>query len=67
MLNKALLKSKMALYSDTSKSLSEKMGLTESAISNRINGKTHFSAKEMNFLKNLYNISNDEFVEIFFN
>ena len=66
MVNKSLLKSKMALNNDNNKTLSEKMQLTQSNFSSKLNSKNNFTDEEKNFIRLEYNLTDTEFVEIFF-
>lgn len=65
-MNKALLKSYMALHGDVAYKLAKEWGMSKSNISDKMNGKRDFSLKEMRLFKDRYNLSSDEFVAIFF-
>lgn len=58
-------KSKMCLYDDTIKSLAKKLGLATATLSRKINGHADFTQSEMFRIKNIYELSNEEFMEIF--
>lgn len=64
-MDKALLKSKMALNSDNNKTLAKKLKITPSACSYKVNGVNKFTIKEMNFIREEYNLSDSEFIAIF--
>ena len=66
MVNKALLKSKMALNNDNNKTLSVKLQLSPSNFSSKLNSKNKFTDREKNFIRIEYNLTDTEFVEIFF-
>lgn len=65
-MNKALLKSHMALHGDKAYKLAEEWGMSNSNLSDKMNGKRDFSIKEMVRFKDRYNLSAEEFVAIFF-
>ena len=64
-MNKKLLRSKMALNGDNDRKLAEKLKLTRNTFSNKINSKTKFKVKEMLKIKEMYSLTDKEFVEIF--
>lgn len=51
---------------DTQTKLAEDMGLPQSALSARINGKTEFRQNEIYFFMKRWNLSDQETVDIFF-
>ena len=51
---------------DTQSSLSEAMGMPQSALSARINGKIEFRQNEINFIRRRWNLTDEETVDIFF-
>lgn len=51
---------------DTQTRLSDDMGLPQSALSARINGKIQFKQNEINFIRKRWNLSDQETVDIFF-
>ena len=61
-----LLKSKMSLYGDNNKKLAEKLNITPSAFSRKINGSSNFTIEEMKFIRKEYGLSDVEFLDIFF-
>ncbi len=66
MINKALLKSKMALNNDNNKTLSKKLQLSPANFSSKLNNKNKFTDREKNIIRIEYNLTDSEFVEIFF-
>ena len=66
-MRKNLLKSKMSLHGDNNKTLAHKLKITPWAFSRKINGSSNFTIKEMKFIRKEYEVSDIEFVDIFFN
>jgi hypothetical protein len=73
-MNKALLKSIMALHNDTTNDLADFLCLTPQSVSYKINekimpsGKTaEFGQGEIRRIKDRYNLSAEQVEEIFFN
>lgn len=68
MINKNLLKSKMALFGDTNETLADAVGLTPQRMSSKINewNNAEFTQSEMRIIKQRYNLTNDEVDAIFF-
>lgn len=64
--NKNLLKSKMILNNDSNKTLASKLKITEGSMSNKINSKNKFTPEEMNFIREDYNLTDVEFIDMFF-
>lgn len=67
-MNKKLLKSVMVKNGDTYQSLSKYLGITESALSNKINNKVSigFTQPEIYKIKAKYNLTSNELESIFF-
>lgn len=65
-MNKAMLRSKMVLNSDTYQTLADEMKMDKATFSNKINNKANFSKSEMQYIKEKYNLTAKEFVEMFF-
>lgn len=66
-MNKARLKSIMALSGDTNKELAELLGISEQSVSNKINENgTEFKQGEISKIKDKYNLSPVEVDAIFF-
>ena len=65
-MNATLLRVHMVANNDTQTELSRDMGIAQSALSMRINGKTEFRQNEINFIKKRYNLSDKETIDIFF-
>jgi hypothetical protein len=68
MLNKKLLKSKMALYGDNNGTLAEAIGCSPQRFSAKINGTdgAEFVQSEIQIIKERYNLENNEAMDIFF-
>lgn len=64
--NKNLLKSKMALNNDNNKTLAAKLKITEGSMSNKMNSKNKFTPEEMNYIRKNYNLTDIEFISMFF-
>ena len=65
-MNTLLFKSYMVKNNDTQAILAEAMGLPQSALSARINGKIAFRQNEINFIRLRWHLSDQETVDIFF-
>ena len=65
-MNKALLRSIMVLNGDTYQTLSEDMKIEKATFSRKINSKANFSKEEMQFIREKYNLSDSQFIEMFF-
>jgi DNA-binding transcriptional regulator YiaG len=66
-MKKNLLKSYIVRYDGNQENLARAMGISLSTLNAKINeNRQSFSVKEMKFLKDRYNLSNDEFITIFF-
>lgn len=65
-MNKRLMKAAIVRNNDTQISLAEALGLPQSAISNRINGKIDFRLREIDCIRKRYNLTDQETVAIFF-
>ena len=68
MLNKNLLISKMKLYGDTQESLANHIGLSVPRVNAKINGTAgaEFSQSEIVKIKEKYNLSDEDVIQIFF-
>lgn len=66
-INKNLLKSKMALYGDNNETLAEALGISPQRLSAKINGTNNaeFTQSEIQIIKERYNLTDNEVVEIF--
>lgn len=67
MLNKNLLKSKMALKGVLVKELAQKIDMNYNNFSAKFCGKTEFRPSEINAIKNVLALTDSEVVEIFVN
>ena len=65
-MNKPLMKSILARNNDTQNSLAELLGLPQSAVSNRINGKVDFKLSEITRIRDRYKLTAEETVDVFF-
>ena len=65
-MNKTLFNIYMIKNHETQKTLAEAMGIAQSALSDRINGKTEFRQNEINFIRRRWGLSDQEVVDIFF-
>lgn len=66
-MDKAKLKSYMALYGDTNRELAEILEISEQSVSNKINENgTEFKQGEIRKIKDRYNLSPTEVDAIFF-
>ena len=66
-MNKALLRSIMALYGDTNKDLADYLDITEQSLSKKINeNETEFKQGEIKLIKIRYGLTADQLDLIFF-
>lgn len=66
-MNKALLRSVMALHGDTNKDLANFLGISEQSVSNKINENgTEFKQGEIAKIKTRYNMTSEMVDDIFF-
>ena len=66
-MNKALLRSIMALHGDTNKSLADFLGISEQSLSNKINeNHTEFKQGEIKRIKYRYGLTAEQVDLIFF-
>ena len=56
----------MSLYGDNNKKLAEKLNITPSALSRKINGSSSFNVEEMRYIRKEYQLTDEEFIDIFF-
>lgn len=66
MVNKNLLKSKQVLNGDTDAELAAALGISPQTYSAKINGKVEFIAREIKDIRNRYQLSDDDVMNIFF-
>ena len=66
MVNSLEMKVAMKRNEDTQEKLAEALGLQISGISARVNGHIDFRISEVEKIRERYNLSNDELVQIFF-
>lgn len=65
MYNERLLRSKMTLHGDTFESLGVYLGLSRQTISKKVSGEADFTQTEMSMIKTRYQLSDEEFAQIF--
>ena len=66
-MNTQLFKIYMVKNNDTQTTLASYLGIPQSALSARINGKIGFRQNEINAIRKRWNLSDQETVDIFFN
>ena len=68
-MNKNLLESKIKLHGDTQGTLADELGLSTQRINAKINetNGAQFTQGEIQKIKERYNLTNDEVMDIFFN
>jgi len=66
-MNTLLFKSYMVKNNDNQTTLSAFLGIPQSALSARINGKISFRQNEINAIRKRWNLTDAETVDIFFN
>lgn len=64
-MNTNLLRSKMVLNGETIKTLSEHLGIAYQTCSRKISGSIDFRQSEIIAIKNLYNLTDQEVVDMF--
>ena len=65
-MNKPMMKSILAIHGDDQGTLAILLGLPQSAVSNRLNGKVDFRLSEINRIRQRYKLSARQTVELFF-
>lgn len=60
------LRSTMAKYGDNNQDLAQALGITSTAFSLKINSKRAFTLKEIQVMKDRYDLSGDDITRIFF-
>lgn len=65
-MDRDLLHSVVIAHGDNLTKLAEAMGLAQSALSNRVNGKVEFRQAEIGYIKRRYGLTADEIDRIFF-
>ena len=66
-MDKAALKAKMIINNDTGMELSKALGISETTLSAKLNGKSEFTRSEIAKIKERYRLSAIAVDEIFFN
>lgn len=59
------LKSKIVLHGETNEDLAKVLGITVQTMSKKISGQTDFTQTEMNIIREHYNLTDSEYVEMF--
>jgi plasmid maintenance system antidote protein VapI len=62
-----MLVSKMKLFGDNQTDLANAMNLSLASVNAKINGKSNWTQSEISFIKDRYNLTPEEVIEIFFN
>ena len=65
-MNNKELKVEMVRHNDTGLSLSKSLGISNTSLSLKLNGKAEFTKSEMIAIKRKYQLSDERFMEIFF-
>lgn len=60
------LRSKMALYGDTQRTLAEALNVSQNSMCKKLQDKFEFKRSEIEIIANRYELTNDEIKEIFF-
>lgn len=66
-MDKSALKAKMIINNDTGMELSKALGISETTLSAKLNGKSEFTRSEIAKIKARYRLSATEVDDIFFN
>jgi DNA-binding transcriptional regulator YiaG len=65
-MNSAMMKAVIVQHNETQTILADAMGMAQSALNARINGKTDFRQKEIEFIRKRYHLSQEVSDLIFF-
>ncbi|MCQ2059753.1 MAG: hypothetical protein MJY71_08015 [Bacteroidaceae bacterium] len=60
-----LLRSKMGYFGDNLISLGDALGIRYTTLSRKVRGQADFTQSEMSIIKTRYNLSDEEFAQIF--
>ena len=66
MVKKNLLEAKMKIHGDIQNDLAEVIGISVAAFNYKLNGKREFTTTEIQKIRERYNLTDEEVVEIFF-
>lgn len=66
-MNKNEFESKMKKFGDRQQDLANAMNLSLASTNAKINGKSKWTQSEISFIKDRYNLTPEEVIEIFFN
>ncbi len=65
-MKKNLLEAKMKIFGDTQSDLAEVIGISVATFNYKLNGKSEFTQSEIQKIRERYNLTDEEVVEIFF-
>lgn len=60
-----ILLSKMALHGDNQKNLADRLGINRQTLSRKIKGDADFTQREMNVIRESYDLTDAEFAKMF--
>lgn len=60
-----ILLSKMALHGDNQQNLADRLGINRQTLSRKIKGNADFTQREMNVIRESYNLTDGEFAKMF--
>lgn len=63
---KETLKCVLCRFGDNYETLSEKLGITKRSVINKMNGDTEWTLKELRIIRKVYNLTDEQVMEIFF-
>lgn len=65
-MNEKKLRAKMVELGETVPSVSQKLGISEASLRNKLTGRTEFTQGEISLLVSSFGLSKDEVMDIFF-
>ena len=66
MIKKNLLEAKMKIHGDRQEDLAKALDISITTFNYKLNGKSNFTRTEMQKIRERYSLSDEEFIEIFF-
>ena len=66
MIKKNLLEAKMKLHGDRQEDLAKALDISITTFNYKLNGKSNFTRTEMQKIRERYSLTDEEFIEIFF-
>ena len=66
MIKKNLFEAKMKIHYDRQEDLAEALGISITTFNYRLNGKSDFTRTELQKIRERYSLTDEEFIEIFF-